>query len=123
MGGQEQKVRGLLKAGADPNFRASKETFQLDMTPLTWCAYAGYTKAIALFVDDKRTNVNLVVQTEDGGRITALDIARKIGERGADAAELLKKAGALTYSELQDGPSEFLNGLLPPGDVASSTTK
>ena len=32
--------------------------------------------------------------------ITALDIARKIGERGSRTAELLEEAGAKTFGEL-----------------------
>ena len=120
--GSAKKVRALLNAGADPNARASKNPASLDMTPLTWCSYAGYTEAIAAFLAVDATAPNLVVREESGGRLTALDIARKIGPRGADAAALLVGAGAKTYAELladAGGVASAVPGL-PPGDAQAN---
>lgn len=89
-----------MRAGGDPNFRASKEKASLDMTPLTWCIYAGYTDAVRLFLSDSRTDVNIVVRQEDGGYITALDIAYKIGDVGEKIVDLLITANAKRYGEL-----------------------
>ena len=80
--GGARKIRGLLRAGADPNARSSAQKSSLDMTPLTWCCFAGYVDSVQEFLSDPRTNVNLVVRTEEGGFITALDIAHKIGGKG-----------------------------------------
>ena len=117
--GSARKVRALLAHGADPNARASQTPASLDMTPLTWCSYAGYADAIAVFIAEDTTDVNLVVREESGGRLTALDIARKIGPRGADAAALLAGAGAKTYAELladAGGVAAAVPGM-PPGDA------
>ena len=103
--GGPRKVRGLLAAGADPNARSSKQESGLDMTPLTWCCYAGYTDEVKEFLSDPRTDVNLVVRTEAGGFMTALDIANKIAGGGHPSGEtlvtLLKEHGAHTYSDLK----------------------
>ena len=40
--------------------------------------YGGYQEAVAEFLLDQRTNVNLIVYQEDGSFITALDIATKV---------------------------------------------
>ena len=58
--GDHHKIEALLKAGADPNYRASKLQASLDMTPLTWCCYGGYSSAVKQFLADPRTNANLV---------------------------------------------------------------
>ena len=47
--GGAERVRMLLDAGADPNYRASKVPSSLDMTPLSWCVYAGYHDAVRAF--------------------------------------------------------------------------
>jgi hypothetical protein len=99
--GGARKMRGLLAAGADPNARSSKQETGLDMTPLTWCCYAGYTDAVKEFLRDARTDVNLVVRTEDGGYMTALDIAHKIGEMGEPLVALLKEHDAHTFADLK----------------------
>ena len=102
--GGARKVRGLLAAGADPNARSSKQETGLDMTPLTWCCFAGYTDSVEEFLSVTsvtRTDVNLVVRTEEGGYITALDIAHKIGERGEPLVALLKDHGAHTFADLK----------------------
>ena len=44
--GGAERIRILLNAGADPNYRASKVPSSLDMTPLSWCVYAGYHDAV-----------------------------------------------------------------------------
>ena len=98
-------IRLLLKFGANPNARAVKVPSSLDMTPLSWCAYAGYASSVAAFLEDSRTLVNMVVRQEDGGLITALDIALKIGTRGSETAQLLRAAGAKTFHQLLEGSS------------------
>eukprot|EP01134_Creolimax_fragrantissima_P005849 CFRG5849T1 len=98
--GSVEKVTALLAAGADPNFRATKLETSLSMTPLTWCAYAGYTDCVKAFLADARTDPNLVVRTEKGGYVTALDIAESIKDRGAAAVLQLRKAGAKTWREM-----------------------
>ena len=115
--GSAAKVKALLAAGADPNFRASSNPASLDMTALTWCCYAGYRDAVAAFLEDPRIDVNLVVRQEDGGRLTALDIARKIEERGSETALLLALHGAKTFAELlaeHDGVEAAVPGMPPP---------
>ena len=113
--GGPKKVALLLAAGADPNARATKHKTSLDMTPLSWCSYAGYAETIAEFLQDERTNVNLIVKQENGQCITAMDIAIKIGaERGEATQEMLKAAGGAKYEELQFWPSDKLAKLLPP---------
>ena len=89
------------------------------MTPLTWCCYAGYTDSVEAFVADARTDVNLVVNDEQGNFITALDIAQKIGAQGEDAAKVLRSHGALTMDALlekHDG-IERVPGLPPKGEA------
>eukprot|EP00757_Euglenozoa_sp_SAG-D1_P025531 gene25531-1700_t len=111
--GGAEKAELLLAAGADPNYRATKVPSSLDMTPLTWCAYAGYTDTIAEFLKDGRTEVNLIVKQEDGQCITATDIAIKIaGARGMSTQDLLMEGGGLTYNQLKE--SDLTRGLLPP---------
>ena len=112
--GETKVVQALLMAGANPNARAIDPT-SLDMTPLTWCAYAGYHEAIALMLKSG-ANPNLVVRREDGGRLTALDIARKIGERGKLSVQLLEYAKAKTWEEIQEEAKPFdpPSSLLPP---------
>ena len=100
--GKAGKIRALLQSGADPNARASKLESQLHMTSLTWCCYGGYTAAVKELLRADDIDVNLVVLQEDGAYITALDIAEKIGDRGAGAAKLLKDAGAMTYAQLMN---------------------
>ena len=129
--GDAGKVRALLEAGADPNARASRTPSQLDMTPLTWCAYGGYTEAVEAFIahggggggsrgggggGGGATDVNMVVRQEDGAFITAMDIALKIGERGSGAASALEAAGGKTYAQLV-AAAEAAGGevTLPPG--------
>ena len=101
-------------AGANPNVRATAPK-SLDMTPLTWCAYAGYHQAIDLMLKSG-ANPNLVVRREDGGRLTALDIARKIGERGKVSVQLLEAADAKTWEEIQEEAKPLAppSSLLPP---------
>lgn len=99
--GNTQKIKALLAAGADPNARSSKLTSGLDMTPLTWCCYAGYVDAVKEFLKDTRTDVNLVVRNEEGGHITALDIAYNIGKIGEPLVELLKNHDAHTFDDLK----------------------
>ena len=43
----------------------------------------------------------MVVRQEDGRFITALDIARKIGETGDEVAHLLVAAGAKSFEDLK----------------------
>ena len=113
--GGAKKASILLAAGANPNHRASKLASSLDMTPLSWCSYAGYHDTIAEFLKDKRTNVNLIVKREDGECMTAMDIALKIGdERGGPTQDLLRKAGAVRYEELKFLANDKLEDLLPP---------
>lgn len=45
--------------------------------------------------------MNMVVRQEDGRFITALDIARKIGETGDEVAHLLVAAGAKSFEDLK----------------------
>lgn len=117
--GGAKKAELLLSAGADPNHRSGnngKIKSSLDMTPLSWCSYAGYTDTIAEFIKDKRTEVNMIVKQEDGKCITALDIAIKIGEeRGTSSQDVLRKAGGVKYEELhlQVSAEEMLR-LQPP---------
>ena len=47
--GGAERVRTLLDAGADPNYRASKVPSSLDMTPMSWCVCAGYHDAVRVF--------------------------------------------------------------------------
>ena len=96
-----------MNLGADPNFRANKRKESLNMTPLTWCTYAGYVEAVNLFINNVRTNLNLVVLQEDGAYITALDIANKIGDKGLEIAQNLKAANARTYAQLLDEYGEI----------------
>ena len=112
--GEPKVVKALLNAGANPNVRATAPT-GLDMTALTWCAYAGYHDSIALMLE-RGAKPNLVVRREDGGRITALDIARKIGERGKLSVQLLEDAGAKTWEEIkaEASPLDPPASLLPP---------
>ena len=112
--GDAKVVKALLNAGANPDARATAPT-SLDMTPLTWCAYAGYDESIALMLGSG-AKPNLVVRREDGGRLTALDIARKIGDRGKLSAQLLEDAGAKTWEEIKAAASPFdpPAALLPP---------
>lgn len=98
--GIKEKIQLLLAYGADPNFRATKHSSSLHMTPLTWCTYGGYTDAIGAFLADERTKVNMVVLREDGRYITALDIAHSIGELGNEAVALLEAAGAKSFVQL-----------------------
>jgi ankyrin repeat protein len=113
--GGPKKVAALLAAGSDPNARNTKHKSSLDMTPLSWCAYAGYTDTISEFLKDERTNVNLIVKQEDGQCISPMDIAIKIGqERGESTQTILKEAGALKYEELKFLPKNQLDDLLPP---------
>jgi len=124
--GNARVVDALLKAGADPNIRASLVDASLDMTPLTWCAYGGYHEAIARFIADDRTNVNLIVRSEIGDRITALDITRKIGpHRGEKAERALRSAGAKSYEELkaQHDPAKGPLQGLPPRDYDDKKTE
>jgi hypothetical protein len=118
--GDAIKVKHLLLAGANPNHRASSPE-SLDMTPLTWCCYAGYTAAVQEFVSDLRTNVNLIVRQENGSFLTALDIALKIGEVGKGvAAVLLESASARTYEQLVEEGRD-LSELLPIPITASAS--
>ena len=113
--GGAKKAKMLLAAGADPNYRASQKKSSLDMTPLSWCSYAGYSDTIAEFLSDDRTNVNMIVKQEDGKCITAMDIAIKIGaERGTITQDILREAGAVPYEELKFLSSTELEYLLPP---------
>lgn len=113
--GGAEKISTLLRAGADPNARASTLETSLDMTPLTWCVFAGYENEVGVFLAQERTNVNLVVRREDGKCMTAMDIALKIGvERGGGTQSRLRAAGALTYDELKKDSTGLLTELLPP---------
>lgn len=98
--GDPKKVEHLLNAGANPNYRAEKNPTSLSMTPLSWCVYGGYTEATRTFLEDQRTDVNLVVYQEDGNYLTALDIAMKIGDMGHDIATLLSAGGGKTWAQL-----------------------
>ena len=105
------KVKLLLDNGADPNYRATKSVNLLEMTPLSWCVYGGYTASVQEILHDPRTNVNIVFYTEDGSYVTAMDIAYKIGEeRGGDIVKLLQAAGGKTYKELEAEYSRSNNG-------------
>jgi ankyrin repeat protein len=108
-----EKVSMLLAAGADPNVRSSYVRSSLDMTPLTWCVYGNRAASVRALVEDRRTNINLVVRKEDGAFITALDIAIGIGDETIN--EILVTAGAKTYNELQAMyDADVLQKLLPP---------
>ena len=90
--GHHRTISVLLAAGADPNARAHGEN-SLDMTPLSWCAYAGYTEAVETLLaganGHKGADPNMVVLKEDGTRLTPLDIARSIGPRGEKSVKIL----------------------------------
>ena len=96
--GHAKVIDVLLSNGAKPNVRATAEK-SLQMTPLTWCAYAGYTEAVESLLRGG-ADPNMVVLKEDGSRLTALDIARLIGDRGKTTAQKLVDAGAKTWKEL-----------------------
>ena len=106
--GGADRIRMLLNAGANPNFRASKVASSLDMTPLSWCVYAGYDDAVREFLRDERTNVNLLVRKENGECMTPLDITFILGDFGKTTRELLENAGALRSYEIED------DDLMPP---------
>ena len=53
------------------------------------CAYAGYEPSVKALVKGG-ADVNMVVRDEAGARITALDIARKIGPAGETTALVLQ---------------------------------
>jgi hypothetical protein len=98
-----EKVKLLLQAGADPNYRANRDIHLLEMTALSWCVYGGYTASVEAIVMDSRTHVNMVFYTEDGSFVTATDIALKLAkERDGKIVSTLRKAGGLTFQELLD---------------------
>lgn len=114
--GNPDIIRVLLEHGGDPNARATSPA-SLEMTPLTWCAYAGYTDAVRALVNGG-AEVNLVVRDEAGGHLTALDIARKIGERGAETARVLEDVGARTWASLlEEHASSTEDWMSVPGVV------
>ena len=65
------------------------------------CAYGNHVLAVEELLTSTRINVNLVVGQEDGGHITALDIAFKIYDgKNRDLINILQKGGAKTFQEL-----------------------
>ena len=65
------------------------------------CTYASHVLAVEELLAHQRTDVNLVVGQEDGGQITALDIAFKIFDgENRDMINILQKAGAMTFQQL-----------------------
>ena len=101
--GNPMKIKLLLESGANPNARANQTPGSLNMTPLSWCAYGGHTAAVSEFLSDDRTNINLIVRQEDGGYITALDIAYKVQEMGVEIVQLLENAGGKRFEQLRSG--------------------
>ena len=95
------------------------------------CVYGGHVSAVQNFLTEKRTNINLIVYQEDGSYITALDIALKIGDMGAELVTLLRDQGGLTYQELlvQYESHDSIPGIPPPpvsekkDDVNGNTKK
>jgi ankyrin repeat protein len=107
--GNAAKIKALLKAGADPNFQATKRAAALDMTALTWCVYPAYIDAVEAFLADKRTNVNILVKDQKGNHITALDIALSIGDRGAEIAAMLLASGGKRYQDLLNERNDMID--------------
>merc|ERR1719215_678951 len=84
--GKAEVVKALLAAGANPNVRAWGD-ISLRMTPLSWCTCAAAKEAVGAMVA-AGANVNDVVNDQDGGQLTVLDIARGMGERGEEMVHL-----------------------------------
>ena len=110
--GNVGKIKYLLQKGCSANRRANKLATSLHMTPLTWCIYGGHTAAVKAMLADKDTDLNLVVQQEDGGYITATDIATKIGDMGEEIRRLLRAADGQTFEQLKR-KHHFVVGSIP----------
>ena len=65
------------------------------------CAYGNHVLAVEEILASARTKVNLVVGSEDGAYITALDIAFKVFDgKKRDLINILQNAGAKTFQQL-----------------------
>lgn len=106
--GYSKVVKALLDYGANPNPRATGLK-SLRMTPLTWCVFGGKSHSEAveeLLIGG--ADPNLVVDDEQGNKITALDIAIKIGDEfGGKTRKLVEDAGGLKYSDLKLSSNEL----------------
>lgn len=99
--GETPSMSALVEAGAHVDARATGKR-SLRMTPLTWCVYGGHTESVGLLLRSG-ADPNLIVDDEQGNFITALDIARRIGDMGVAIEELLVDAGGLPAAELSEG--------------------
>ena len=63
------------------------------------------------------------MREEDGGYITAMDIALKVGDMGAEVVDQLRERGGKTFKELLEGHGSgdinSIPGMPPPRTTAS----
>merc|ERR1711871_1105174 len=97
--GSAEVVRLLLKAGTDVNARTTGKR-SLEMTPMSWMAYssADQSESIAELIK-AGADLNLSVASEEGPRLTCLDIAKKVQNEKVE--KLLRESGAKTYAEVK----------------------
>jgi len=122
IGGNARVITALLKAGAHPNARATGPR-SLRMTPITWCAYGGHDAGVEALLRggvEGGADPNLIVDEESGLKLTALDIAGRVGDelggRPLRTKALLLAAGAKTAAEQTTGASS-------PAEVAQQTIR
>mmetsp|Transcript_37643 Transcript_37643/g.74452 ORF Transcript_37643/g.74452 Transcript_37643/m.74452 type:complete len:172 (+) Transcript_37643:67-582(+) len=103
IGGDSALVAALISAGANTNSRATGPS-SLRMTPLTWCAYGGHDEAVEVLLSKGNADPNLIVDDEQGNKLTALDIAFRVGDnlggRPLRTRVLLESSGGKIAADL-----------------------
>lgn len=117
--GQTEKVRALLKGGADVNAKNKVK----GTTGLIYAVVAGHTDTVKILLD---AGADVNAKNEDG--LTATMAAALTGQYSADASvrsaateiiELLKKAGHVTRGGYDYRPDLMQRKIPPPVDLSS----